>query len=577
MILNRINMKFKKKLFSLLTKKEKQILLWLVLFSIIISFIETIGISAIMPFMQIATKPEVILTNQYTQYLYSVLNFENTQQFIIVFGVFLIVFYILRSYINYLYFSVIAKFAQNSFYNIATRLFKQYLGIPYEKFIQKNSSILSKSIITEAQLLTTIIIALLMILSEIFVLFLIYTLLIFIDSHITLYLTIFLIINALFIIKMISPKIKEAGAERARYQEEFYEIINKSFGNYKMIKLHNLQKNIYDEFRNSSFNFTKANIKNQSLSNVPRLFLEAVAFSIIIGIVVYLITTQGQQNDVSYILAKITIFILALYRLMPSLNRIMTAYNQILFNYKALDIVYENMQFQNEKIGLEKIDFTTKIELKNISFHYQNNESVLENINLKIYKNENIAVIGESGSGKSTLIDILIGLLLPQEGEVIIDNNLLVKDNMVSWRDKIGYIPQSPYLFDGTVGENISFGMKYDKNRVIEVLKQAQIYSFFNSREGLDTNLGENGMALSGGQKQRIAIARALYKEPEILVLDEATSALDYDTEVKIMQEIYSICENKTLIIIAHRLTTINGCDKIIKIVEGCLTIEELK
>jgi ABC-type multidrug transport system fused ATPase/permease subunit len=294
-----------------------------------------------------------------------------------------------------------------------------------------------------------------------------------------------------------------------------------------------------------------------------------MGFGIIISIIVYLIWEY--KTDIASQFAVISMFVLALYRLMPSVNRIMTNYNEIHFNYKALDIVYIDLVHESEKLGDEKVFFTDKITIQNLGFEYQKNHRILKNINLTINKGTKIAFIGESGSGKSTLVDIIIGLYRPKQGQISIDNTPLDESNIKSWRTKVGYIPQSVYLFDGTVGENVAFGSDYDKEKVDGVLKKAKIYNFLKTKEGQATLVGEGGVMLSGGQRQRIAIARALYTDPEVLVLDEATSALDDTTEKEIMDEIYSVSNDKTLIIIAHRLSTIDRCEKIYRLENGVI------
>jgi ABC-type multidrug transport system fused ATPase/permease subunit len=256
---------------------------------------------------------------------------------------------------------------------------------------------------------------------------------------------------------------------------------------------------------------------------------------------------------------------------MPSVNRITSSYNQILFLIKSLDIVHNDLMFDTEKLGKEKIELREKIELENISFHYEIGKDVLKEINLEIDRGEKVAFVGESGSGKSTLVDLITGLYKPTSGKVLLDGVELSEENVVSWRREIGYIPQSVYLFDGTVSENVVFGLDVDVNRVDEVLKQARIYEFLQTKEGRDTLVGEGGVKLSGGQKQRIAIARALYSNPSILVLDEATSALDTETETAIMNEIYEVSKGLTLLIIAHRLSTIEKCEKVFKLDSGNL------
>lgn len=215
------------------------------------------------------------------------------------------------------------------------------------------------------------------------------------------------------------------------------------------------------------------------------------------------------------------------------------------------------------------MEFEREIRLQNVTFEYENHKPVFENLNLTLKKGQKVAFIGESGSGKSTLVDILIGLYKPKSGEIFIDETRLSLENLKNWRRKVGYIPQSVYLFDGTVAENVVFGREYNESKIKEVLKLANVYDFLQKKEGLFTKVGEGGVMLSGGQKQRIAIARALYGDPEILVLDEATSALDNETESKIMEEIYEVSQDKTLIIIAHRLSTIEHCERIFRIKEG--------
>jgi len=555
------------KLKSLLTKRDKQFLLGLFFFSIVISIVETVGISAIMPFISVATDFSLIHSNEYYFAIYNFLDFDKDVSFVIVFGVILICFYFFRSVINLLYFYLLSRFTQGRYHLLAYRLFENYMGMPYRYFVTKNSSTLTKSIINEVSNLTQLISSVLFMMSEIFVVIFIYSMMLYVNYKITFLLTVILILNALLMIKTVSVRVKKAGIIREKVQRRFYEIINKSFANFKLIKLHSDNQNVLDDFGDSSFNFAKANITSSVLTHTPRLFLEAVGFSLIVFIITYLVWKY--DGDISNLLALISMFILALYRLMPSVNRIMNSYNQILFLHKSLDIVYKDLSYTSEKLGNTSISFTDKIEIENLEFEYEDGKCVLKNINLIIYKGSKIAFIGESGSGKSTLVDMIIGLYKPKKGQILSDNIVIDDSNIKCWRAKIGYIPQAVYLFDGTVGENIAFGSEYDKNKIDNVLKQAKIYDFLKTKEGQNTIVGEGGVMLSGGQKQRIAIARALYIDPEILVLDEATSALDDNTEKEIMDEIYEVSHDKTLIIIAHRISTLSSCDKIYKIENG--------
>ncbi len=370
--------------------------------------------------------------------------------------------------------------------------------------------------------------------------------------------------------KTVSKKIKKEGGKE-KCSKIFYEILNTTFGNFKMIKLKSNDEKILEKFSNASYGFAKSNITNETLSHFPRLFLEASGFIVVIFIVVYLV--YKNEQDISGAMPLISVFILGLYRLMPSANRILSGYNQIVFNYKSLDIVHNDLIYEIEDLGDEKILFREVIELKNLSFSYVKNKYVLKDISLKIQKGSKIGFIGESGSGKSTLVDIIMGLYRPKKGSVFIDGTLLSDENIKSWRSCIGYIPQHIYLFDGSVAQNVAFDETYDIERVKESLRKANLLEFLESNhDGIETKVGENGLKLSGGQKQRVAIARALYNDPEILILDEATSALDNETEAKIMDEIYNMSEDKTLIIIAHRLSTIERCEEVYKLDMGELS-----
>ena len=555
------------KLNSLLTRGDRQFLVGLLLFSIVIAIIEMIGISTIMPFIALATDFSLIASNQYYRYVYEALGFKEEIDFILTCGFILVFFYLFRSAINLTYFYFLARFSEGRYHLLAYRLFDNYMGMSYKDFIKKNSSTLTKSIVNEAANLTSLVSAVLLMFSEIFVLLLIYAMMLYVNYKITFLLTIILLLNAVLMLKTISKKIKKMGTKRAELQKVFYEIINKSFGNFKLIKLQTNEKDLLSEFSKSSHGYAQANINNRTLSHFPRLFLEAIGFGIVISLVTYLVWSK--KEDISSSLGVISMFVLALYRLMPSVNRIMTSYNQIMFLHKSLEIVHNDLMYSNERIGTKPIAFDNYIALEDLTFEYEDNKPVLENITLRITKGDKVAFIGESGSGKSTLVDIIIGLYKPLMGTVSVDNIKLDTEHISSWRKKIGYIPQSVYLFDGTVGDNIAFGNIYDKEKVDECLKKANIYDFLQKKEGRQTFVGEGGIMLSGGQKQRIAIARALYHDPEILVLDEATSALDNETESKIMNEIYSLCQDKTLIIIAHRLSTISECNVVYKLENG--------
>ena len=555
-----------KKLLAITTRQEKKNFIILIFMSIFLSIIETVGISAIMPFITLASDPSKIVSNKYSKMVYDFFEFSTTTNFMIFFGLFLISFYIFRAIYSIFYNYILNKFAFGRFHAFAFRLFKNYTNLPYKRFVKRNSAELIKTILNEASNLSFYMQSLLLMFSEFFTVVLLYALLLLMDWKMTLVLTILLGAKVLFLLFFLKKRIEKEGTRRSTMQSKFYKILNETFGNFKIIKLIQNEEKLYSEFLSTSHGYAKANIVSNTLNQLPRLSLETIGFSVLIGIVVYVLF---KYNDASFVLPIISMYALALYRILPALNRILSNYNALLFLSSSLDIVYSDLSYTPQTEGKDFIDFKNKIELTNVSFEYNKNKKVLENINIIINKGDKVAFVGESGSGKSTLVDLIIGLYKPLSGEIVIDDKKLTTDNVKSYRSKVGYIPQSIYLFDGTVGENVAFGYEYNKEKIIEVLKKANIYDFLSSKEGIDTLVGDGGIQLSGGQKQRIGIARALYSDPEILVLDEATSALDNETEAKIMDEIYETSQDKTLLIIAHRLSTIERCDRKIMLSNG--------
>nr|WP_194946647.1 MULTISPECIES: ATP-binding cassette domain-containing protein [Campylobacter] len=564
-----------KKIFFILSKEDKKFLFSLLLFSVFISFIESFAISLVMPFITLASDFSYFDRNKYLIQLKDYLALP-VFEIIVYFGVVLIVFYVLRALLNSYYFHLLARFSKGRYHAIAYKVFAKFLNTDYENFTQKNQSEILKSITGEVYNLSTMISSFLLMMSEIFVVLLLYTLMLLVNYKITLFLSLFMIINAFILIKVLSPIVKKAGLKREEAMKNFFEILNTNLNNFKLIKLKTKEDGVLNLFKTQSEIFAKANITNESVSAMPRIYLEGVGFCVLVFIVVFLVFKN--QSDISGILATVSIFVLALYRLMPSANRIITSYHDLLYYRSSLDIIYQILKQKEESLGEEKIDFDKELRLENLSFGYKDKKNLFTCLNLSIKKGEKIAFIGESGCGKSTLVDIIIGLLSPREGRVLVDKNELNMKNVKNYRQKIGYIPQNIYLFNDSIAKNISFGDEVDEEKLQRVIKQANLEHFVkNLPQGVQTKVGDGGSNLSGGQKQRIAIARALYLDPEILVLDEATSALDTESEARIMDEIYKISKDKTMIIIAHRLSTITRCDSIYRLEHGKLFKEDKK
>lgn len=562
-----------KKLFAVLSLQDKRFFYALLAFSVLISFIESFAISLIMPFVSVASDFSLFERNAYLRQIDEFFSLPK-YELVAYFGLLLIVFYVLRAFLNALYFYLLARFSKGRYHLFALRLFRKYLNLDYESFTRQKHSTLLKTITQEAFNLSTMLASFLLMMSELFVVALIYALMLVVDYQITLFLSVFLFANALILVRVLSPMMKKAGAKREAAMSAFFETLSTNLNNFKFIKLKGKEESVAHLFSEQSFAFSRANITSETINAFPRLFLEAVGFCVLVFIVVALIWQR--QSDIHTALAMISLFVLALYRLMPSANRIITSYHDLLYYKNSLDIVYNALYEKDENLGDEKVSFEKDLVLKNVNFAYKNKPLLFENLNFTLKKGEKIAFIGESGSGKSTLVDILMGLLPPNSGEILVDGQKLSAQNLKNFRQKIGYIPQQIYLFNDTIAKNIAFGEEFDEKMLERVIKQANLQSFIASlKDGANTLVGDGGGNLSVGQKQRIAIARALYLSPQILVLDEATSALDNESEAKIMSEIYKISSDKTLIIIAHRLNTIEQCDKIYRVERGKISLEK--
>jgi ABC-type multidrug transport system fused ATPase/permease subunit len=565
---------FIKNIFKLLKQYNIKSFYYVFALLLFISIVELLGVSIIMPFISIASDFSNIQNNEYLQVLYNYSNFKDEITFILLIGGILVCFYVFRFLMNMFFAYKIASFSYKFYEYLVTKLYITYISIHYHKFIKQNSSNFTKSIITEAQSFTFMIIAVLQMVSELFVVVFIYGFLLFINFSATLYISLGMGLAVVVIMKTISKKIKSVGTTREIGQKRVYESLHSTVGNYKILKLHKSKEFIINDFKDSVNVLATSNITYQSLSAVPKLLLELIGFIVIIVVISLYIYTE--KSNIQGILPLVSLYVLAMYRLLPSVSRIITGYNSLMYAHKSYDIIQEHLSYELENLGEETVSFKNSLELQNASFYYDKKHSILDNVNLTIKKGEKIAFIGPSGSGKSTISDILMGLHNLKDGMLKVDGIEINKTNLKDFRSKIGYIPQQVYLFDGSIKDNVVFGEDYDESKLIDVLKQSQIYDFLLDKDGIDTEVGEGGNLLSGGQKQRVAIARALYSNPDILVLDEATSALDTKTEKLIMENIYSVAKDKTLIIIAHRLSTIEKCDKVYEIKDGKL-MENIK
>jgi ATP-binding cassette, subfamily B, bacterial PglK len=558
--------KLYKRLNQFLSSHDKKRLILLSLFSVLVSFIELMSLMLLLPFLAFASNPDLIFKYDIGKQIYQFFEFSNVKFLIVIFGVSLVLLYILRIFLNTLFQYKITSFAFSIVSDFRSRLFKKDLNLKYTAFSKQNTSILSNTILIEANNLYHLIYPILVIVSESIVALLFLVVLFFNNYKATIVIMFFFTVVSLFVLQIFKKYFKQKGEERTILAETNNKFLNESFGNFKYIRLANQSKIVCKKFDKNSYKLSNINSQYMVLMTIPKNILETLGLITIVLTIIYLSFNNAK------LLVTMGVYVVVFYRLFPSINKIISSLNSIKFYEKSIDTILENLKLLSESYEKSTvIEFNHKLELKNMSFSYGLNK-IFDNINLSIYKGDKIALVGTSGSGKTSLINIITTLITDIEGDIIIDGIKLSDDTIYSWRDKIGYIPQDIYLFDGTVAENILFGHDtVDEERIKTVLKIAKIYDFFLEKDGIDTKVGDNAIQLSGGQKQRLAIARALYRNPEVLILDEATSALDEQTEKEIMDDMYEICKDKTLIVIAHRLKTITKCNRVIKVCKGKL------
>jgi ATP-binding cassette subfamily B protein/ATP-binding cassette subfamily C protein len=556
-----------KKLNELLERKRKFYLVVLFFMSILLSLIETAGVSVVMPFISVASNPELLDSNGY-KYFYDLFSFTDKNSFIITFGVVIIIFYFGRSFYNIFYNYGLNKYSLGTYRYFASRLFKTYLALPYKAYVQKNPSVLAQVMSGEANNVSVLLQNLLQIFSESFTVLLLYCFMILVNWQITLVLTVILILIVLLVFSTLIRASKKLGDRRYAANVKVSRTIWETLNNYKFIKLKGNESEIFNVFNDAVSRQSRTSIISATLGNIPKNILENLGFSLLIAVVCFIL---WRYNSAAMVIPVISMYALALYRMLPAINRILGYFNSIAYLQRSLHIIYDDLNMETDQEGSVPVDFSQSIRGENLWFRYIKGGDVIKDVSLEIKIGEKVAFIGESGSGKTTLVDIIIGIYRPIQGNLYVDNVLIDNHNIRSWRGKIGYIPQTIYLFDGTVAENIAFGSEYNEEKIIQVLKKAKIWDFLKTQDGIQTCVGEGGIQLSGGQKQRIGIARALYNDPEVLVLDEATSSLDDETEAEIMNEIYDVSGSKTLIIIAHRLSTIKRCDRCIRIEDGVI------
>ena len=577
-----------KKVISILDNKEKIFFYYLSSAFFFVAIIETFGVVLIIPFIEIASNPEIINSNYQLNLINDFFQFSNTNSFILFLGI---------SYFFYLIFSQAFKavimylqlrytFSLES--SISKRLLESYLRQTYSWFLDKHSGDMGKGILSEvAETIHYSLTPLLGMISQLFLTTLLIILIVLVNPLVALITLLFLLLLNLLIFNKVKNWIKLIGVNKVKHNQRRYKTVVEAFGAIKEIKLSGIEKIYSNKFSSAANDFSTANSNVQIVSILPKYLLEALSFGFLILFILY---NLSLGNNLTEVLPILSMFAFAALRLIPAFQQIFSSLNKINFSTKGLDdILYrlnENKDLKISKKTNNSLQIKNKIEINNLNFVYPNsNRIALNKINLSIQSGKKIGIVGSTGSGKTTLIDILLGLLKPTNGEISLDGNKISKLGLREWQNSIGYVPQNIFLSDKTIAENIAFGLsleELDIERVKEVCKIASLHNFITEEleQNYFTEVGERGIRLSGGQRQRIGIARALYNNPSLLVLDEATSALDNLTEKVIIESIANHSKNITTIIIAHRLNTIKNCDCIYYLDKGEIksygTYEEL-
>jgi len=570
-----------KKLSKILKSSDKKKLVIIFCLMLFASILEVMGISLILVFVSIISEPEKVFNIEWLTPIFSFLDIVNSKDLLIFGSIALIALFVFKNSFLVIFNYIQAKFVYNKFDRIANSLFKKYMYAPYTYHLGQNTAVLIRNVVTDTVLLTNqIMLPLLQISMEVVIVFGIFAYMFFLEPFITLMVLLLIGGTGITFLKIIKKRLEVHGKEAVEHRGQMIKKVNEGLGGIKEISIKNKQYWFIEEFHNSSRRFAKAQVFNQTIKKSSKSVIETAAIA---GMLLVAILLIWQGREVIEVIPVLTLYGAASFKLIPSIDKISNNYNTLRYHKKVLDNIhndYVNLQKNEQQIPEKEstskiIPLNNKIEIDKIQFCYPDSpDLVLDNLSLQIDKGEVVGFVGTSGAGKTTIVDLILGLLKPAEGVVKVDN-VDIRKNLPGWQKNIGYIPQFIFLSDNTIRNNIAFGVdekKIDDNQVLEAVKMAQLEEMINDLPNeLDTIVGERGVRLSGGQRQRIGIARALYSNPEILIMDEATSSLDNRTEKYIIESVERLKKDRTIIIVAHRLTTIKNCDKLFVVKQGTI------
>nr|WP_318685320.1 ABC transporter ATP-binding protein [uncultured Acetatifactor sp.] len=576
-----------KKLNVLLDKKQKRAMAGLIFLMIIGAFLQTAGVGLLVQVVNVVIDPQAIQKSRITRALYELSGLADYKSFSITVMTLLILTFIVKNLFLFAQQKLTFSFVYTNQFRTSERMMRNYLRRGYEFYLNADTAVVQRSITSDVNNMYALILALLQMLSDGVVSLFIICYCFATNGTMTMLMAIVLLVLMLLVKKVLKPIMYKAGKDNQDYYSGLFKWISQTVQGIKEVKIFCKEQYFVSEYKKCGKGYVDAVQKYSLYNNIPKLLIETACVATMVGYMIYLVASEVSTQNMLDVFSTLAA---AAFVLLPCVNRINNQINSIAYFEPFFMGVSDNLQdeISGEKVDMafatdeeEKLPVKEAIEMREITYAYPNTDRLIfDHADLTIPVGASVGIVGTSGAGKSTVVDILLGLLEVKEGKVLADGQD-IKKYYRKWLKNVGYIPQMIFMLDDTIRKNVAFGVpeeKIDEERVWEVLKEARLDEFVRTLpDGLDTGIGERGIRLSGGQRQRIGIARALYNNPEVLILDEATSALDNDTEAAIMESINRLHGKKTLIIIAHRLQTIEKCDIVYRVENGKAAIERGK
>lgn len=567
-----------KRLFEIFSFKQKLQFVGLFIILLLGSLLELLGVSLILPFAQMLLDPEKIFSNEKVEKILTTLGIHETSMVLFLLVCTLIFVYIFKNiYLIWMKY-IQAQIMNHNQFKLEVKMMEYYVRQPYSYHVKKNVSEINRTILTDVSAVFVVLTSVFTIISNGITSVMLVALLLATDFSITVITVVILSCFVWLYFKLFRRRIYQYGKLGQRYGAEVTQCLLQSFAGIKELKVNQCEQYFINQFANRRILQISMVKRGTFVQQIPKYVLEMVTVGGVLSVIAYKLFVDA---DISMLIPQLAVFAAAAFKLLPSVSQLTSDAVYIYKNKPSIDLIYmaldEVENGENGENGENKAGTATEIcggelqpaiEFHQVSFSYDDTqEKVLDHVDISIMEGESVAFIGSSGAGKTTTVDLILGLLLPTGG-MITYGGISIEQLGSEWKKKLGYIPQNIYLSDSTIRENVAFGVEsIDDAKVWRALEEAQLKDFVeNLADGLNARVGDRGVRISGGQRQRIGIARALYNEPEILILDEATSALDNETEKAVMESIDFLKRKKTLIIVAHRLSTIQGCDRVFRV-----------